>query len=397
MPTLHTVTTRRADPRPSVAVRPLGVAMTANLAAASASQPRMNRLGGQIAAALAAGHALALRPTFIGGTEPSAAFLMRFIAALRTTDAPLERLELTLPAPIVLHDDLLARLIRLGVAVNVVLTRPHLDARGWTLLWQQRGNARVRTALYPLVRSTCSLLADEAAYDVAPKLAMHVPPETAWLHARIDLAAFASAQRGIDRPALAAALVDVLEAAERRHDRTAWPTPHMQQDAWLNRRVVVECCGLGRCIATLGLAATNRNTLPLARSLMAFVRNVLLGRSRALAARYGALPVIALANPCPRIPVAAGRARWQRRWRSALEQHATRHRVVLAMSPWSLLEPVDPCPTSAGLLPVMACADALIGAHGIRLDAWNVNDFKSFHRLSLAAVRARRETPPAMG
>jgi len=97
-------------------------------------------------------------------------------------------------------------------------------ATNWTYLWRERTAPRPVLPVYGgLVRSTCPLLADEAAVTTLPVTGLQVPAHTAWLPVQLDLAALADPQGCLDRSILKRAISETLREADRRIDQSRWP------------------------------------------------------------------------------------------------------------------------------------------------------------------------------
>ncbi|HEX5787841.1 MAG TPA: hypothetical protein VFY03_06655 [Woeseiaceae bacterium] len=327
---------------------------------------------------------VALRPA--GMPAGGSAMLVEFLKHLREGfDAAGIRprtLELTIDAAEVPPDAALF-LTRHGLGagtLNVLADRPSFGRwHGW--LWRTRLEPARRVAVWPLTRSACPLLAAEAATDVLPGTGLAVPEQSAWVVVRLSLDGYVAVDGRLDRDALGQHLADAVAAADRVHDLGDWPTPAMQQDAWLNRRIAVQVDGIGDLVQALGLAAGEHATLRELDELMTWIRARLVLVSRELAAAGETLPAIAAGSPCR-----DGRAGadWQQRWLAAVKACATRHRNLLAISPWAMFPRKAADLAHADLLPLMRHADVCAVDGRPSLAAWNGRQYTDFH----ARVRA---------
>lgn len=330
---------------------------------------------------------VAVRPTGFAAAE-SAALLefCRLLAdGLGGAGLDARTLELTVDARCVPPDAALylARQ-RLGVGALNVLADAAAFARWQPWLWRTRGDPRRRIGMWTAVHSACPLLGDEAASEVLPGLALQVPAQTAWWVARVSIDRFVGAGREMDRAALMTRLCDVLDRAERLHDTSSWPTPAMQQDAWLNRRVAIRLGGIGDLVVALGLDPRAHATFALLNDLLSSLRTGLVQHSHRLAARAETLPAIAAASPGPAASDETSRAEWQQRWLCAVRRSATRHRNLLAMSPYAVFPRGSADLRYTDLLPLLRHADVCAIDERPPLTRWNAEDFGAFH----ARVRA---------
>jgi hypothetical protein len=266
---------------------------------------------------------------------------------------------------------------RLGACRLNVLVDAGSFRRWRTWLWRTRLDRYRRVGFRAVARSACPLLADETATDVLPGTGLQVPQQSAWLLARLFLPDFVTAGHDLDTDGLEAFAVALLDAADRRHDAEAWPTPAMQQDAWLNRRIAICIYGIGELVHELGLDPGAHVTLSELDRLLAAVRALLLERSRALSAIGGILPAIAAASPRHRVD--RDKQLWEQRWLHAVRRSATHHRNLVAISPYAVFPRGSTDLRYADLLPLLRHADvsALDGQPLLR--RWNAREFNDFH------------------
>lgn len=330
---------------------------------------------------------VAVRPT--GYTVAESALLLEFCryVAAGFAGAGLEAaaIEFTVDAREVPPDAALylARQ-RLGAGVLNVLVDAPAFARWLPWLWRTRRDPRRRMSLWPAVHSACPLLADEPATDVLPGAALQVPAQSAWWLAELPLDRYVTPERTVDRDALEAELRRVLDAAEQRHDTSNWPTPAMQQDAWLNRRVAIRFSGIGDLVDALGLDPRAHDTLRRLQELLAALRTAVVQHSRQLARGTETLPAIAAASPGHTAGNSPARLEWQQRWLRAVQGSATRHRNLIAMSPYAVFPAREADLRYADLLPIMRYADVCAIDGHPPLTRWNISNFNAFH----ARVRA---------
>ncbi len=330
---------------------------------------------------------VAVRPTGFGAGESAALVEFFRVLAAGCTQAGLacSALEVTIDANHAPPDAAfyLAR-HRFGAgAVNVLVDAAAFTRRqDW--LWRTRLDGRRRIACWPLVRSACPLLAAEAAGDVLPGVALQAPQQSAWLCARVRLDQFVAHGGELDRESLRQHLLDIVDAADRMHDGCAWPTPAMRQDAWLNRRLAIRLDGVGDLVRALGLDPGRHATLEMLKDLFASLRNAVVLHSRQLASNLETLPAIAASAPWHAACDEASAVAWQQRWLHAVRLSATRHRNLLAVSPWSVFPADDADFRYADLLPLIEHADCCAIDGLPPLGNWSMNRFIAFH----ARIRA---------
>ena len=330
---------------------------------------------------------VALRPTGFAPGESAA--LVEFFRILATgrAQAGLARsdLEVTIDASQAPPDAAfyLAR-HRFGAGAVNVLTDAATFSRWQDWLWRTRLDPRRRLTCWPLVRSSCPLLAAEPACDVLPGLALQVPAQSAWLCARVRLDHFVRPGGELDSESLVQELKDIVVAADRMHDDSNWSTPAMREDAWLNRRLAIRLDGVGDLVRALALDPGRHGTLESLKELFGFLRGAVLQHSRKLADSSETLPAITAGAPCGAPGDEGGAHAWQQRWLHAVRVSATRHRNLLAMSPWSVFPGGDADFRYADLLPLLEHADCGAIDGQPPLGSWSRNKFLAFH----ARVRA---------
>ena len=261
----------------------------------------------------------------------------------------------------------------------------------WSFLWRQ---AQSDLPLIPTygssVRAPCPLLSDESAGSVLPVLGVRVPADSAWLPIELRLTDFSDGYGNVNESDLREAATACVDIGERILDRLSWPLPRHDWDAVNNRRLAVHLSGLGDLVAERKSDPRDWRTLQRLDRIVGGVHATLWERSRTLARGGGVLPAIHLDDPSTSWTCPEHRNAWQSRWQSALQEHAVRHRNILAISPYSVL----PRETSGAvdftdLLPVLGHADAFAFADPPDLSSWNINEFSAFHRRAWAIIQAQ--------
>jgi hypothetical protein len=332
---------------------------------------------------------VALRPTGTvpGESAPLYEFCRLLGSGLRHAAGTGNKLEFTIDAGEVPPNAALylARHVLGAGVLNVMIDASSFSRwRDW--LWRTRLDPHRRIASWPLVQSACSLLATEAAGDVLPQSGLQVPVQSAWVLGRLSLERYATRTREVDVDALDADLDRLLTAADELHDGVSWPTPAMRQDAWLNRRVAIRLEGVGDLAAALGLDPGRHETLRRLDGVLLRCREVLVNRSRGLAAASETLPAITAASPCRDRGTA-----WESRWLEAVRRSATRHRNLLALSPHAFFPGGVADYRYTNLLPLLSRADVCASSAAAPLQGWNINKFTSFH-VHLGAIMAGLST-----
>lgn len=263
-------------------------------------------------------------------------------------------------------------------------------AMNWTYLWRERTAPRPVLPVYGgLVRSTCPLLADEAAVTTLPVTGLQVPAHTAWLPVKLDLAKLADSQGTLDRSILKRVISDALQEADRRIDQSCWPGRRRQADARLNRRIAMIVTGIGDLVARRGEDPGALGCLRSMHDLIGEIRAELRAGTARLARQLGEVPSLSRACPPGNWFEGSYHEAWQARFDKARLSAAVRHRNLLALSPYSVLPAADPpTPRFMDLLPLLGLADAWAFADASRLSHWNVTQFKVFHRRARAIIQA---------
>jgi len=327
-------------------------------------------------------------------------FCTTMARTLRAAGLPASQVELSVDVASVAPDVAVdVRRQALGAGPVNLLVDGASFTRHALALWRLRGEPGVRVAVWPWVRSACTLLGAETAGDVLPVTGLQVPAASAWVMATLSLADPVYGGSPAEACGLSRALRDALDerlaGADALHDAARWPTAALRQDAWLNRRVAIRVDGIGDHVRGRGLDPGRHETLALLDALLADIRRHLVAASAAAVSRTETLPAITAASP----RIDAGRCgEWQRHWLRAVRRAALRHRNLLALSPWSLFPSGVDDPAYANLLPLLHHADACYFAGAPALASWNVKDFSYFHaRLGALLRRARSDSVVAEG
>ena len=276
--------------------------------------------------------------------------------------------------------------LMLGSALTPPSVEPQLrrmQERFWSECWQLRNSGQLRTALAPMVSSPCPLLASETAFGILPPAGLQVPPCSAWVTLQVNLTDFASAAGELDVFALRDALRRCIESGETLHDEAAWPTAAMRHDAWLNRRLAISITGIGDLALRRGIDPACFHALQDLARVLQDIRSTVHDYSRQLAALIEPLPALELAD-------AEHGPAWHARWQKALQFAATRHRNLLAMSPWSVFPSSGSTDSRyCDLLPLLEYADVCAFPAPPCLRSWNINKFKDFHHRAWAVLERK--------
>lgn len=261
----------------------------------------------------------------------------------------------------------------------------------WKYLWRHR---ETRWAILPAyggsVSTPCPLLADENANAVLPTGALHAPSGTAWLPLRLHLPRFADDNGVVDLQRLTEALQACVTHGERILDQQKWPTPCMQSDARINRRMAISVSGIGDLVQARGVNPSDLEVLQSLARLMEHIRTTAWNCSAELARGKALLPAIARHKPAQAVSDGEHNADWATRWEAAVERCAVRHRNLLVMSPYAVLPTAgDGCAAYTDLLPLIGCADAHSFAPPAPLQRWNFREFCRFHRRAWAVMQRR--------
>lgn len=260
----------------------------------------------------------------------------------------------------------------------------------WLQLWHLRDTSAVRAACASIVSSRCPLLSAEIATTILPCSGIQVPPGTAWVPMRLDLARFADAHGQVQVAALENALHCCVDAGDLLHDLVQWPTAGMRHDAWLNRRLAIMVTGLGDLAVRRKVDPGQRHGLHGLHDLLRWVQQTLQARSRQIAHQTSTLPALDLGDPSRLLPGGVVCDDWKLRWRQAVKDGAVRHRNLMVLSPWSVFPAQQPADMRyADLLPLVAHSDACSFSRPPALAHWSINEFRSFHQRAWAALQQR--------
>ena len=255
----------------------------------------------------------------------------------------------------------------------------------WQSLWGLQRERHVRLACAPLVRSRCLLLSAEAGNTVLPASAIQAPGGSAWVTGRLDLCRFANARGVIDRDQLQQAIHFFVERGLSSHEQIDWPSAAMRHDSWLNRRLALMVTGIGDLVVQRQHDPRNIGCLVSLRETMRWICSVALARSQRVATDFETLPALDRIDPVRTLT--GDRDRWARRWREALDKHATASRNLLVLSPWSMFpSTAEPNPDFSNLLPLLEFADACAFPRPPQLKGWNINDFIRLHQQTWAIL-----------
>ncbi|MDJ0759548.1 MAG: hypothetical protein QNJ19_09115 [Woeseiaceae bacterium] len=171
----------------------------------------------------------------------------------------------------------------------------------------------------------CPLLSTERGDCEWSGSRLNVPHESAWFPECVVLTEYLSDDGILDRERLAGVIDGIVDAAEACFDTARWPTPGMQQDAWMNRRLAI------RLVGYPVLHERYRYTMSALHQLTGWVSARLQSRSEWHASRRRPLPAILGADPTRGMPLGEFRDEWLRRWWGAVDSTAVRHRNLLAL------------------------------------------------------------------
>ncbi len=393
--------------RPRVLVKALGVTMTVGMAELIGSRARLGQLCRQVYAVLLEGMPASLTVTGLDDQRRTQACFLRLCHSLRavaTSARPIgQRIELVVPAAALspantalLGPSALGR-GRLCLLADARLFATSAEAKMrasrdffWRQLWLLRARGQLLCAYAGDVLPSCPLLAAETADAVLPVVGLPAPAGSAWVWTPLDIARLADRAGRLNPASLERELIGRVEAAEALHDRTRWPTAPMREDGWRNRRLAISLGGLGELVARRKIDPASPACRRELEALLADIRSIVVTHSRRVASTRELLPALRANDPARRLAPGAA-ARWQERWRKALETSAVGHRNLLTMSPWSLLPATaKPDPRYFELLPLLEYADALSFAPECRTRHWKLNEFIDFHRATWLAI-ARKD------
>ncbi len=258
----------------------------------------------------------------------------------------------------------------------------------WTNLWQMRDFMPVSVVIPTVVSSPCPLLAEEGADTVLTATGIQVPRDSAWVPMQIDLSAFANDKGDIHLGALEAALNDCVSRGDTLHDEHDWPSPAIQFDSWLNRRLAVTIRGWGDLVRRWKADPTAFQTLNELEDIASFIAGIMSARSRALAMKSGYCPAVDLEGTSLRNSDMEMRRRWQR----AVDDTALRHRNLIAMSVWDVFPQGQPADLRYfDLLPIVRCAHCLSFRRDVDIKHWNINEFRRFYERVSAILQRNVE------
>lgn len=258
----------------------------------------------------------------------------------------------------------------------------------WTHLWKMRDFMPVSVVIPTVVSSPCPLLAEEGADTVLTATGIQVPRDSAWVPMQIDLSAFANDKGDIHLGALEAALHDCVNRGDRLHDAHAWPSPAIQFDSWLNRRLAVTIRGWGDLVRRWNADPAAFQTLNELEDIASFIADSMSARSRALARKSGYCPAVDLEGASVR----NSNIEMQQRWQKAVDDTALRHRNLIAMSVWDVFPQGRPADLRyCDLLPIVRCADCLSFRRDVDIEHWNINEFRRFYERVSAILQRNIE------
>lgn len=270
------------------------------------------------------------------------------------------------------------------------MTERHQQDQFWVQYWQLRNNTMLRAALAPIISSPCPLFAPEFASGILPPNGIQVPVGTAWAKMRIDVMDYCDEQGEINAFGLREGIRRCVEYGEQLHDETAWPTAAMRFDSWSNRRLAITVDGIGDLARARSFDPRSLLALQDLNEFLGDIREITNECSRQLAVDSEHAPSLCIDEPESQASGIIKLTAWQQRWQAALQFAATRHRNLLAMSPWS----VFPTGTAADsrysdLLPLLAQADVCSFPQPPCIKSWNINEFKHFHRRLWAVLEQK--------
>ena len=277
---------------------------------------------------------------------------------------------------------------------NSQLTRPSAIPRErrrqdqfWLQCWHLRESAYVRTALAPMVSSPCPLFTSEPAFGILPPHGLQIPPGTAWASMQIELTDYVNERGDLSVFALRESLQRCVDYGDKVHDDTAWPNAAMCHDGWLNRRLAISVNGIGDLARIRGVDPQSFAALQDLGAVLQEIRNIVNAHSRKLATEREHAPSLSIAGGGRDSAGIIGLAGWQSRWQAALQYAATRHRNLLAISPWSMFPRGESADNRyCDLLPLLAHADVCSFPVPPCIKSWNVNEFKYFHNRTWAVL-----------
>ena len=282
----------------------------------------------------------------------------------------------------------------LYLLANSELTRPSVipeercrQDKFWLQCWHLRQNSFVRIAIAPMVSSACPLFTSEPACGILPPQGLQIPPGTAWASMQLELTDYVNERGELSLFALREKLQRCVEYGDKLHDEMAWPNAAMCHDGWLNRRLAISVNGIGDLARARGVDPQSFAALKELGGVLQNIREIVDAHSRHLATEKEHAPSLSIADSGRDSTDIVRLAGWQSRWRAALRFAATRHRNLLAISPWSIFPGGDSGDSRYfDLLPLLAYADAVSFPEPPCVKSWNINEFKHFHNRAWAVL-----------
>lgn len=265
------------------------------------------------------------------------------------------------------------------------------DLNYWKYLWRHRDTRwAVLPAYGDTVSTPCPLLADERANAVLPPHGLQAPAGSAWLPINLHLPHFADSTGVVCLQSLQRSLKAYVDYGERHIEQQSWPTPGMQHDARLNRRIAIHLTGIGDLVRMRGTNPSDLAELQSLVSVMEYVQSTLWSRSAELAVGSELLPAIARHQPALAVSDGQHSLDWDTRWHAAVKRCAVRHRNLLVISPYAVLPANgEACAAYIDLLPLIRFADAHSFAAPVSLQSLKFKDFCRFHRRAWAVIQRR--------
>ena len=269
-------------------------------------------------------------------------------------------------------------------------TERRCQDRFWAQCWQLRSNSLLRVALASVVSSPCPLFALERAAAILPPHGLQVPPGTAWATMRLNLMDYIGEHGDIDASALRESIRRCVTYGEQVHNDADWPTAAMRHDSWSNRRLAISIDGIGDLARVRDIDPQSFASLQSLGETLRDIRDAANEHSRQLATENEHAPSLRIAEPDQEASTVVELAGWQASWQAALKLAATRHRNLLALSPWSVFPSGESADRRySDLLPLLAHADVCAFPAPPCTMQWNLNEFKHFHRRAWAVLEQK--------
>ena len=253
----------------------------------------------------------------------------------------------------------------------------------WRAIWSLRTYSQTYVAYGNWVTSPSpALLAEKADAVQLPNL-LQVPAGTAWCSVDVALNECTVRKGQVDEDELQQRLVEAIDSADREHDTRRWPTPTIQNDSIMNRRLAIVLSGVGDLVDACGWDPQAFNTLSTLNALLAALKREALKHSTTIARARGHCPSLAAIGWSADV-------KWQSKWQQLLSQNTVAHRNLIVMSPETVLPRGTPVrPEYADLLPLLTHSDASQAVPIAGIAGWNFNDFKHFHSRAWAVLDRR--------